>query len=75
MIGTSAMRIALFGLLAIVGCKSGLNERCQVQADCTNGLVCVQSIPGTGFCQESSATGQIDATVPDAPATQPVTQD
>ncbi len=55
------------------GCKSGVGERCQVTADCQDGLVCVK---GTDTCAES-VTGDIDggidaaldASAIDAPAT------
>ncbi len=49
-----------------VGCKSGVGERCQVNADCEGDLVCV---PGTDTCAERvdvTADGGIDAPL-DAP--------
>ncbi len=56
-----ALGIALVGVSG--GCKQGLGERCQVIADCEDGLICNQA---TMTCQ-STTGGQIDATVPDGP--------
>ena len=53
----------LIAILAIAGCKQGKGERCQVEADCQDGLVCNQA---TNTCQ-TGLGGGIDATVPDAP--------
>lgn len=40
------MRLTLaslaLSLFALAACKSGLDERCQVTADCEDGLVCVR---------------------------------
>jgi hypothetical protein len=59
------MKVALFALLMVAGCKSGVNERCQVQADCQDGLICGAS---TGVCEpQASGSGAIDASVPDGP--------
>lgn len=42
-------------LVLVAGCKQGLNERCQVQSDCDDGLLCVLPAGGTpqsgGTCQ------------------------
>lgn len=46
--------------LYLAGCKQGLGERCQVAADCSDGLVCAQA---TQTCQETTGGG-IDATTP-----------
>ncbi len=45
----------------LAGCKSGVGERCQVTADCEDGLQCVA---GTDTCVESvgaNVDGGIDA--------------
>jgi hypothetical protein len=53
-------------LLALVAggtaCKSGVGERCQVNADCEDGLVCVKN---TDTCAESIG-GDVDGGI-DAP--------
>lgn len=59
-------RLAIvLALVATGACKQGLGERCQVNADCANGLVCNQAKNST--CQSQSGVGGIDATVPDGP--------
>lgn len=63
----------LFVLLSvgvIAACKQGEGERCQVNADCDDGLICNQ---GTNppSCQ-ATVGGGIDATVPDADPDGPV---
>jgi hypothetical protein len=45
------------------GCKQAKGDRCEVNSDCKNGLVCNQA---TNTCQLTTGGG-IDATVPDAP--------
>ena len=51
--------------LAAAGCKQGIGERCQVNADCASDL-CSTSEPKV--CVNSTETqGPIDAEVPDAP--------
>jgi hypothetical protein len=56
--------LALVALWA-AGCKQGRGERCQVDADCADGLTCSQSEPKT--CGGDSTT-QVDALPPpDAP--------
>lgn len=50
---------AVFALLAplclAAGCKQGVGDRCQVQSDCDDGLLCVLPAGGTpqagGTCQ------------------------
>jgi hypothetical protein len=41
--------------LALVGCKQGVGDRCQVASDCDDGLICVLPPTGTpqsgGTCQ------------------------
>jgi hypothetical protein len=48
------------------GCKQGVNERCQVQSDCDDGLICVLPAGGTpqsgGTCQQNG--GAVDMTTP-----------
>ena len=55
--------VAIVTVCAFAGCKQGKGDRCQVEADCSDGLVCNIA---TNTCQDTSGTG-IDATVPDAP--------
>jgi hypothetical protein len=47
----------------VAGCKQGLGDRCQVQADCESPLVCNTA---TQECAQTTGGG-IDATVPDGP--------
>jgi len=50
------------------GCKQGKGERCQIQADCSDPLVCNQA---TQTCQDPGGT-DLDAAVPaDAPTDAP----
>jgi hypothetical protein len=53
--------VVLVSLLALVGCKQGQGERCQVDSDCETGLLCA---PATKTC-EQTASGGFDAS-PDA---------
>ncbi len=46
----------------IVACGQSKGERCQIDSDCSSNL-CSKS---TGVCTDTSASGNIDATVPDA---------
>ncbi len=46
--------------LAIAGCKQGLGQRCQVQSDCADNLVCNE---GTQQCSTGTGSG-LDATIP-----------
>ena len=58
---------AVFALLAplclAAGCKQGLGERCQVQDDCNDGLLCVLPAGGTpqagGTCQMQGGTADL----------------
>ena len=50
---------AAAGFLA---CKQGIGDRCQIDDDCSDGLICNT---GTGRCAASNSSG-IDAGVPDA---------
>ena len=46
-----------------VGCKQGVGERCQINSDCEEGLICARM--GTGgtelFCQEPGTVPTVDA--------------
>jgi hypothetical protein len=49
------------GLAGATGCKSGVGERCQINSDCDDGLVCAKT---TDTCVESvnqGVDGGIDA--------------
>ncbi len=66
--------VLLLGLLAagvIAACKQSEGDRCQVDVDCDDGLVCNQ---GTNppSCQDQNADNPIDALVPDASPDGPV---
>jgi hypothetical protein len=54
------------GLAGIAGlataCKSGEGERCQLDTDCSSGLVCNQA---TAECASETTSLPIDATTPD----------
>jgi hypothetical protein len=60
---------AVFALLAplclVAGCKQGVGDRCQVQSDCDDGLLCVLPAGGTpqagGTCQTQGGTGDMAA--------------
>lgn len=62
----------LFGIVFVVGaaaaafaaCKQGKGDRCQINADCQDGLLCSSA---TGTCVGSGTMNEIDASVPDAP--------
>jgi hypothetical protein len=65
---------AVFALLAplclAAGCKQGVGDRCQVQSDCDDGLLCVLPAGGTpqagGVCQmPGSGIGDMAATSTD----------
>jgi hypothetical protein len=47
--------LLLASLLSFAGCKQGEGDRCQVQADCDDNLICVLPAGGTpqsgGTCQ------------------------
>jgi hypothetical protein len=60
-----AITVALSAGLGLAGCKQGLGERCQVTADCDDGLTCSQSEPRTcgGLNQQ-----QVDAPIPEMDA-------
>lgn len=46
---------------SLVACKQGRGDRCQVDDDCGQGLICNKA---TNTCQETGGGGDIDATVP-----------
>lgn len=63
--------VALLAPLCLVaGCKQGVGERCQVQTDCDDGLLCVLAAGATpqtgGTCQMPNTVGADMATT--APA-------
>ncbi len=69
----ASLGLALLVLVGIGSCKQGEGERCQVQADCDEGLLCNV---GEGVCRAASSEA-IDAELPpdaapDAPVDAPV---
>jgi hypothetical protein len=50
----------LASVLSLAGCKQGAGDRCQVQADCDDNLICVLPAGGTpqsgGTCQAPGST-------------------
>lgn len=46
---------------ALVSCKQARGDRCQVDDDCRDGLICNKA---TDTCQETGGGGDIDATIP-----------
>jgi hypothetical protein len=61
-IAIALLSFSLFG----TGCKQGLGERCQVNADCSDGLTCSNSDPKVCVTLGGGSNEPIDATVPDA---------
>jgi hypothetical protein len=55
--------IALF-VVSLAGCKQGLSESCQVNADCASNH-CSMSEPHVCVTTEGNNMGDIDAMVPD----------
>ena len=51
----------LFLMAALSGCKQGVGDRCQVNSDCEDDLICVLPVGGTpqsgGVCE---TTGGLD---------------
>lgn len=49
------MRWLMLSFLLMAGCKQGVGDRCNVDADCDDGLICVRPPGGTaqsgGVCQ------------------------
>jgi hypothetical protein len=56
--------IALALALGLAGCKQGLGERCQINADCASNH-CSMADPQICVSAEGGNMGDIDATVPD----------
>jgi hypothetical protein len=57
-----ALVSSLVGMLGgLPGCKQGVGDRCQVNSDCEDGLICVLPVGGTpqsgGVCE---TTGGVD---------------
>lgn len=59
----ASLGLALLVLGGIASCKQGEGERCQIQADCEEGLVCNEA---EQVCRSVENNNPIDATVPDA---------
>jgi hypothetical protein len=55
-------------LLFAAGCKQGVGERCQVQSDCDDGLLCVLPAGGTpqagGTCMAPNSGTIFDLAMP-----------
>jgi hypothetical protein len=70
------MRWLLFALsLAVLtssGCKQGAGDRCNVNSDCDDNLICVRPPGGTaqsgGICQSPGGVATVDLSVGDAEA-------
>jgi len=62
---TKYLVIALLAISA-AGCKQGLGERCQVNADCDSNI-CSKSNPQVCVSMDDKSQMQIDAEVPPAP--------
>jgi len=58
-----AAALALAAAALVTACQQSEGDRCQVNADCEDGLVCNQA---TQTCAKTSGGG-IDADVPDPP--------
>lgn len=63
LLGLTAVFALLAPLCLASGCKQGVGERCQVQSDCDDGLLCVLPAGGTpqagGTCQMQGGTGDM----------------
>jgi hypothetical protein len=57
----SAVLALLAPLCLVAGCKQGVGDRCQVQSDCDDGLLCVLQAGATpqagGTCQMPGGAG------------------
>ena len=67
------MRLLMFALLLTVsGCKQGAGDRCNVDADCDDGLICSRPPGGTpqsgGVCQAPGGLS-MDMATPDGAGT------
>ena len=57
--------VSILPIALVASCKQGEGERCQVDDDCEDPLVCAQA---TQTCADNDTSSGIDATVPiDAP--------
>ena len=72
---TRLPRLALLFALAAplslaAGCQQGVGDRCQVQSDCQDGLICVLQAGATpqsgGTCEQPTSTGA-DIAMPATP--------
>jgi len=65
-------QLLVIALLALApsGCKQGLGERCQVNADCDSNI-CSKSNPPVCVSVDDKSQTQIDAEVPPAPIDAP----
>jgi hypothetical protein len=61
-------RVLVLVAIVVAGCKQGVGDRCQINADCADGLICNQA---KNTCQSQAGVGGIDAAVPDAPKDAP----
>jgi hypothetical protein len=59
-----ALALLSFSLAATAACKQGPGDRCQVDADCEDGLTCSQADPK--ICGDQSNTEPLDASLPEA---------
>ena len=64
MIQRFVLLIVFSGLAVLPSCKQGEGEVCQVNSDCSSGLVCNQQ---TGLCQGGTVNPTIDAPMVDSP--------
>ena len=72
-IAVASLALSLLALGAVASCMQGEGERCQIQSDCEEGLVCNV---GEGVCRKEAAAGSIDALPPpDAPPDAPTRPD
>jgi hypothetical protein len=56
-----AYGLALMLVALGAGCTQGVGERCQIDRDCDDGLICSTA----GLCQEPVNVGTADASLPD----------
>jgi hypothetical protein len=59
----ASLGLSLLVLVGIGSCKQGEGQRCQIQDDCEEGLLCNV---GEGVCRAASSEA-IDAELPEAP--------
>jgi hypothetical protein len=58
--------VATLCLVAFGGCKQGLGERCEINSDCEDGLVCSQSKKECTSTGSAADAGFVDAFFADA---------